>query len=222
MACAQSFLWRFARRAAPLVLVGFAMPYASVAFCQQQEQKPTVSSKPFNSDELAIYAAVLHGWMDDGKHALNLSALTVPLNDDDFNGCTKLQLEKTDPSLVHRFRQQDLAQLGSPMIHLVDPDAQAHEVAKNDPGKAIQNGDSVDDAVKNGFAHGLITLSEIRFDESHQFAIVSFGFRCGSLCGNGGTVLMENFRGKWRVEKSCDNWISTLRTTSAHTDTAAS
>jgi hypothetical protein len=222
MAFAQSFLKRLLRCAALLVVACVAVSYTSVARCQQPEPKPKVSSEPLSSDALAIYAVVLHGWMDGGKHPLNLSVLTTPLDEGESKGCTKLPMEKADSSVVHRFRQQDLVQLGSPTIHLVDPDVQDREVDKNDPGKAIRNGASVDDAIRNGFAHGLITLSEIRFDKVHQFAIVSFGFRCGALCGNGGTFLMQNFWGKWGVEKSCENWISTLRMTSAHIGAAAS
>lgn len=200
----------------------FVMRFTGLAFlaaflaltsaqCQQQESKPRVSSAPLTSDELAIYAAILHGWMNDGKQRLNLSVLTIPLNGEDAKSCTQLPLETADPTVVHRFRQEDLAVIGSSSIQLVDPDAQSREIEKNDPGRAIRNGTSVDDAVKNGFAHGLITFSEIRFDKNHEHAIVWFGFRCGGLCGNGGTSLMVKKNGKWREQKECSIWMSRLR-----------
>jgi hypothetical protein len=123
--------------------------------------------------------------------------------------CDKgLDLEPVVPTVVHRFRAADLQQLGSDTIVLVDSEWQTKEVAENDPGKTIGEGRSIEDAVRNGFAHGLVTLSEIRFDKTHKHAIVSYGFYCGSLCGNGGTVILENADGTWRRKSVCGAWIS--------------
>ena len=107
-------------------------------------------------------------------------------------------MNQLSPTLVHRFRPQDLSQLGSAKINLVDPERQAKEVAENDPEKTIGKGRSIEDAVRNGFAHGLVTLSEIRFDKDHKHAIVSYGFYCGSLCGNGGAMVLEKVNGSWQ------------------------
>ncbi len=181
---------------------------SSFAFCQQQNAHPTISDKPLSAEQLEIYAAVLRGWMNDGKHTLHLADLTIPLDKEDTKDCGKFPPADINSVTVHRFRQQDIASLGSSMIRLVDPEVQSREIQRNDPGKAIQNGTSVDEAVENGYAHGLVTLSEIRFDQSHTHAIVWYGFRCGGLCGNGGTVLMEKKDGKWREEKSCSIWMS--------------
>jgi hypothetical protein len=60
----------------------------------------------------------------------------------------------------------------------------------------------------NGFAHGLVTVSEIRFDKKHRHAIVSFSFYCGSLSGNGGAVLLEKIDGAWQRKSQCGGWIS--------------
>jgi hypothetical protein len=57
-------------------------------------------------------------------------------------------------------------------------------------------------------SHGLATLSEIRFDKQHKHAIVSYGFYCGSLCGNGGAVVLEKVDGAWRRKSQCGDWIS--------------
>jgi hypothetical protein len=149
------------------------------------EQKPVVSDKPLTAEQLAIYHEVLKGWMDDGKQAVHLAIETVPL-EEDAKSCIKgVRLEEIDGTTIHRFRQEDLPQLGSAKISLVDPDAQAREIEKNDPDTAICNGKSVDEAVQNGFAHGLVTLSEIRFDQRHELAIVWYGFRWG------GSAVME-------------------------------
>ena len=110
---------------------------------------------------------------------------------------------------VHRFRQEDLPGLGAASdIRLVDPEAHASEVREHDPGDAIRNGTSADDAVKDGFAHGLFTFGEIWFDRSHTHAVVSFRFWCGSLCGHGSTMLLEKRNGAWKQKKQCGGWVS--------------
>src|SRR5208283_4185683 len=115
----------------------------------------------------------------------NLADQTVPLQTSGPMGdeeCAKgLLMGPVSTAVVQRFRAQDLPQLGSENIALVDPDRQKKEVAENDPGKTIGEGRSIEDAVRNGFAHGLVTLSEIHFDKDHTHAIVSYSFFCGSL-----------------------------------------
>ena len=70
-------------------------------------------------------------------------------------------------------------------VHLVDPGK--HEIS--DPGNAIGEGQSVDDAVEAGFKAGLFTFSEVVFDTAHTHAALNYTFHCGSLCGHGGTVV---------------------------------
>jgi len=90
----------------------------------------------------------------------------------------------------------------------VDPDAQGHQVREHDPGNAIRDGKPVDNAVSEGFEHGLFTLGEIRFNRDHTRAVVSFSFWCGSLCGHGNTMLLEKKNGAWKQKKQCGGWVS--------------
>lgn len=199
------------RSLACLAFIIFALTLLAVAQ-QAQGPKLTVSDQPLTAEQLAVYRVVLHGWMENEVGAINLSNQTIPLpmsGTFDASECGKeLDLEPASPTVVHRFRAQDLPQLGSGKIGLVDPERQAKEVAENDPGKSIDKGLSIEDAVRNGFAHGLVTLSEIRFDKEHKHAIVSYGFYCGSLCGNGGAMVLEKVEGAWRRKTACSNWIS--------------
>jgi hypothetical protein len=203
--------WRFTGVAAlfaalVLVLTGLAAAQEAV------ESKPKVSDQPLTAEQLAVYRTVLHGWMENEVSAINLSVQTIPFPISgafDAGDCGKdLNLEPVVPGVVHRFRPADLPQFGSDKIGLVEPERQRNEVAENDPGKTIGEGRSIEDAVRNGFAHGLVTVSEIRFDKEHQHAIVSYSFFCGSLCGNGGTVILEKVEGAWRRKSQCSNWIS--------------
>ncbi len=203
---------RLMRCAAVLAVLMLAL--AGLAAGQDApEARPKVSDKPLTAEQLAVYRVVLGSWMAQEMPALNLAVETVPLGDTGpaaDESCSKgLDLEPASPIIVHRFRQQDLAQMGpSRTLTLVDPDRQRQEVRDNDPEKTIGDGRTIEDAVRNGFAHGLATLSEIRFDKGHKHAIVSYGFYCGSLCGNGGTVVLEKIDGSWQRKSRCGEWIS--------------
>jgi hypothetical protein len=190
------------------VLCSLAMPQAA----QSAETKPKVSPDPLTSEQLAVYRAVLHDWMGDGKSAIRLQTVTEPFPTDggfDSKDCLKgMDMEPDIPGKIHRFRPEDLRQLGSDRIQLVDPETQRKEVEQNDPGKAIESGASIDDAVKNGFAHGRTWVSEIRFDKTHTHAVVFYGFLCGALCGNGGMMILEKKANGWKRKSQCSIWMS--------------
>ncbi len=191
----------------PLVLVALlSLPL------QLQPAPPKVSDQPLTVEQLAVYHAMLVNWFQGEKATVNLADRTDPIdaNDDSFDKkCLKgLSLETIPAVRVHRIRREDLAQFDPFEIHLVDPEVQQKEVSDNDPGKAIREGKSVDDAVRNGFAHGLLTFTEIQFDKSHTHALASFSFVCGRLCGNGATMLMEKKKGAWTRKGECGGWVS--------------
>ncbi len=147
--------------------------FAALAAAQEAaDTQPKISEQPLTAEQLAVYRVVLHGWMENEVSSINLSIQTIPFPTSgafDAGDCGKeLDLEPVVPGVVHRFRPADLPQLGSDKIGLVDPEQQRKEVAENDPGKTIGEGRSIEDAVRNGFAHGLVTVSEIRFDKGAQ------------------------------------------------------
>jgi len=189
-----------------LVATGFAPAQ------QPSEAPPKVADQPLTAEQLAVYRAMLVSWFQGEKAKVNLAVITDPIDStggSSDKACLKgLSLNTVSAGLVHRIRQQDLAQLGPFEFHLVEPKAGQSEVSENDPGKAIRKGAPVDDAVKNGFAHGLLTVGEIQFDVTHTHALVSFSFVCGGLCGNGTTLLMEKRDGVWKKKAQCGGWVS--------------
>ena len=196
----------------PLPIALVLVTFLCAASAPAQRPKARVSPAPLSAEQLAVYRVVLHGWMEGDVPTINLADKTIqletegPISDE---GCAKgLEMEPASPSIVHRFRAEDLAHLGSDKIVLVDEDRQSKEVAENDPERGIGRGKSIDDAVRNGFSHGLVTLSEIQFDKAHNHAIVAYGFRCGGLCGNGGTWILEKQDGVWVRKSRCQEWIS--------------
>jgi hypothetical protein len=61
-------------------------------------------------------------------------------------------------------------------VGFVDPKKQLAAIKENDPSHTIRQGKPVDEAVENAFGSGLLTLSEIAFDKTHQYAVMSFSF----------------------------------------------
>jgi hypothetical protein len=109
----------------------------------------------------------------------------------------------------HSFHQLPADVLPGKGMKLVDPKKQTRIVHSNDPSNTIRKGEPVKDAVENAFSTALFSISEIAFDKDRQFAVVSYRFRCGSLCGNGSTVVFEKIKGEWRnANRNCGSWIS--------------
>lgn len=196
------------------VLIGLSVLTAvGLAFGQSVEDvKPTLSEKPFTAEQLAVYRTVFSEWFRGDKAAVNLAVQSTPVDPNDKstdNVCLKgLSLEPIIPGQVHRFREEDSTKLGLANLRFVDPEKQLKEIAENDPGKAIREGKSVDDAVKNGFAHGMTSISEIQFDRDHTHAVVSMSHVCGRLCGSGRTILLEKKNGVWTLRSQCGGWMS--------------
>jgi hypothetical protein len=165
-------------------------------------QSPGPSVSPLGPDQTAIYRAFFASYSKGNKLPISVSNVTDPFEPDDMDrkGCAKNFPARTVE--VHRLPTDMLAGLPA---KLVDP--RLHE--KKDPGDAIRQGQSVDDAVAAGFRAGIFTFSEVAFNSSHDRAAFSYSFVCGTLCGHGSVVIFKLQRGKWVQEKdTCAHWIS--------------
>ena len=194
------------------VLLLFAVVASGTHAQAKDEEKPLVSDSSLTAEQLAVYRAFLKDYLTDDLGTLNLSIETAPVETDGpfgIHDCSNgMVMELPPQKVVHAFRNDDLAHLGFQSLHLVKPDQQSKRVKENDPGKAIRKGIPVDEAVKNGFSNALFTLSEVWLDKTHQHAIVSYRFWCGSLCGNGSSVLLVRKGDTWSVHAHCGGWIS--------------
>ena len=180
----------------------------------ESRQKTGLSVASLNADEVAVYKAVFYKWNSDGR-TLNVSNRTFPLDVTSptplISSCECLRnLEvQSLASASHSFHYLTRTVFPERNIRLVDADEQLTIVRGNDPHRGIAAGKSVEKAVKDAFASGLFSLSEIAFDRDHHLALVSYGFVCGSLCGNGGTWLLENVDGVWEIKgRDCGGWVS--------------
>jgi hypothetical protein len=57
-------------------------------------------------------------------------------------------------------------------------------------------------------SNGYMTLSRVGFNRAMDEALVSRGWMCGSLCGEGRYVLLRKKDGRWRVETDVMIWAS--------------
>lgn len=177
------------------------------------------------AEELDVYRAVLSIALGDatcnklgecmhlsilyGEGGINLSQQIGAINHPGAEDCLKkLGIDTSPPSEVHRFRMEDVAQLGDIKLRLVDPGQRLKWIIENNPDDARREGRPAKAVVEDGFEHGLTTLSEIRFDKSHAYAIVSVSYVCGRLCGDGTTMLMEKKNGAWIQKSDCGGWVS--------------
>jgi hypothetical protein len=185
------------------------------ASARSDKDKPVKSAVPLSADEIAIYRSVLGQFLEREVVSLNVSSRTYPLDlSSPMSGfldraCSQgIQLDNL-ASVSHSYHELIPDLLVVKKMKLVDPDKQGKLVHKNDPSKTIRSGKSVDDAVKEAFGTGLFSLSEIAFDKEHHFGVVSYSFWCGSLCGNGATLVFESIGGEWKNSgRQCGGWVS--------------
>lgn len=153
-------------------------------------------------EQEAVYRAFLSEYNNGSGATLNLSNVTTPFAPDENakKNCLQGFVDVTSTT-VHSFP----ADFAGRKLQVID--ALKHKL--EDPAKAIKAGSDVEQAVRKGFASGLLTLSEVVFDYQHQKAAFSFSFVCGGLCGDGGILVFELRDGRWRRAKSsCPQWIS--------------
>lgn len=194
--------------------VAILLPFAAQAQANDESKSssPTVSKKPLSDEQLNVYRDFLKVWRPAAIETLNLAFETDAFErtgTESENDCLKdFVAEATPQNVIHRFTDADVSKMGVGKIKLVDREVQRQEVASNDPVTGVQKGESVEDAVRNGFNHGLFIFSEIQFDKKHERAVVTYTFYCGEQCGNGGTVVLSRSTGIWTIISRCQQWIA--------------
>jgi hypothetical protein len=196
--------------------VSLALSFAAVA---QVALKPKLSDESLTPEQIAIYRAALEDYTKGSDGVLNLADRTETLGQSGSmfdEACVKgikIEVAKTSALVIHRL---DPSVALSKRIVLVNPDRQQETIKENDPQnlgkKAVDDHEVTDkrvgESVKRAFETGLFTLSEIAFDKEHHHAVVAYSFVCGTLCGNGNTLVLKKVGQAWRVTKRCGGWVS--------------
>lgn len=196
-----------------------SLALALTVAAQNEVPPPTVSTDPM-TDEQAAIRAVLQDYLKDSKDSINLANRTEVIEGawTSFDGACPKDHEhedaQTSAGIVHRFSQ---ATVLDKRVVIVDPDEQQKKIDKGDPQILVKRAiddhvmpfdTELDDSIKQAFKNGVFTRSEIIFDKNHRRALVSYSFVCGSLCGNGNTLILRKVAGNWKVSKTCSSWVS--------------
>jgi hypothetical protein len=184
----------------------------ATAFAAATDDKPNLSKSPMTSDQIEVYRAFLTSYTNGSKSPhLNLAKRTSALELSDEKGeggCLKgidLDGGAHPEAVIHEFDSKIPLREN---ITLVDTDEQGRVIKKNDPDRRGQ-GTPVNQAIDRAFASGLLTLSEVAFDKTRQYAVMKFSFVCGGLCGHGSTVVFQKRHGQWKeLNRDCGGWIS--------------
>ncbi len=186
-----------------LLAVLCAWPLASRA---QSGVKPAQGG--LSKDALEIYGDFLDGYVGKNQGKVNLIETTPVFHaraSERDSPCLKHFTPEVLDDKARSTHAFDASLVDGRSVVLIDPAV----TTIADPADAVKKGVPMDDAVKQAFAAGQLQLSEIVFDKSHKFAIFSYSFHCGRLCGSGGTVLLVKDGKKWvRSEEGCGTWIS--------------
>jgi hypothetical protein len=176
-----------------------------------EKPKITLSVSPLSADQVAVYRAFLAGYNNGSPGSVNLASKTIPfdISETGANGCLRELKLRELPTVSSTTHSIGTEAVGDARVKIVDPDVQSRIVNTNDPSKTIREGKRVDDAVKSAFESGLLSLSEIAFDEKHEHAVLQYGFHCGVLCGHGGTMVFKKVGDSWKEQKShCGVWMA--------------
>jgi hypothetical protein len=149
-------------------------------------------------DQIAVYRAFLAQYRTASSQPINLSNHSVPLaiSEADRAGCLKgIEPESSTASLAATHTLTSALWEGS-RYRLVDQKEQLALIDRNFRSLNI-------------YAFGLLRLSEISFDRPHRYAILSFGFTCGGLCGEGSMMVFERSGTEWKpTNRRCSMWVA--------------
>jgi hypothetical protein len=169
---------------------------------------------PLTAEARDVYAAFLDLYVPTLKRSaggdpafVNVANRTAPLDlvselredNDCFHGITFENAQRVRKQ-VHTL---DLALPARQDISLVNS-AQASAIRQ-----AITHGVPTVISGRARLEANLLEVSEIAFDATGRFAAIRYGFLCGQLCGEGGTVIFEKRADGWRdSHRLCLGWIA--------------
>ncbi|MEZ6023111.1 MAG: hypothetical protein R3C16_06805 [Hyphomonadaceae bacterium] len=161
-------------------------------------------------ESLAVYEAFLTGYAEEGR-VLNLAnrSTTLNIDADAARTCAGDDITFPDLAAVSQRTRPLSALAANPRVRLVEAEAQRAIIAARDPSTTIAAGRSVDEAVDDAFAAGLLQLSDVAFSADGGHALMRFSFVCGALCGHGELVHFVRENGAWsRASRRCSGWVS--------------
>jgi hypothetical protein len=159
------------------------------------QSKPTNADTPLSVEELKLYGDFLDSFVgtDGQSESVSLLERTVPLilSPGDADGCLKGIGSKISKAADQNFHSFPVSITKGRPVYLVDPSK-----------KKITE-----------MQGGLLSLSEIGFDDDHRFAVFTFKLLQAGASGlfyeQGGTLVLRKANGKWiQTKPGCSRWIT--------------
>jgi hypothetical protein len=175
----------------------------SISTIAQESSQAKRSTVPLTREQIAIYGTFLNNWQAGSKSPLNVANATDSFlpEKDELHGCMKGFPKGSRAIAIHQFPTE----LADEHIRLINP-TEYKVPSMND---LMNQKHDLDDAVEAAVKAGVMSLSEIVFNQDHRLAAFQYSFQCGRLCGTGGTVIYEKRNGQWRRSKlRCGGWVS--------------
>src|SRR6266478_5604042 len=201
-----------------VLVVALSLPFTARA--QDDAPKLKVSGESLTREQAAVYRAVLQDVLSNSKDMLNLANTTEPIRQPGalFNGaCPKTsqpQVAQYSPSAVHHLDQALVQNL---KIVLVDPGPQEEKIKKGDPAilmrRVIDDRQDVPqkqihDATEQAVKNGVLTLSEIIFNQKTNPGLGRQSLGCGRVRGERQGLVLTKVGEKWKIYKTCEGWVS--------------
>jgi hypothetical protein len=178
-------------------MTSFLLAAIMVPGCQSQE-KPVVRTSPVTTEELHVYRALLNLLNSQpATQVKNLVSQTSPFDISHVPAgsvCLQgIEFENLSQSsrTVHSFSTEIAKGMA---LNLVEPAEQAKFLQERDSASPRQK--RADDSAKASES-GLLVVSEIAFDKTHQFAVLNYVFFGGSRFKYETTRVLEKVSGEW-------------------------
>jgi hypothetical protein len=171
------------------------------------------------SDEYAVYAAALTKlFLEDHPDLLVIRNRTLFYANPDYLKSTtseqrvqemKHYFPGVDESTLrdfdakHMYSSQIASNFTLPIKYVLINDDDFSESSKQNPGKLFRDFNQ-----QYPGARGIIAVSNIGFNQSHDQAFVRVEFTFCPLCGHGDRVLLKKRSGTWTVVNTFQTWVS--------------
>jgi hypothetical protein len=185
-----------------MIIVGFA----GLVSCQSFAGTPQSSKAVLTPEELQVYGDFIDSFSKTNFKFL--SDKTFPL---DLSGFGKdapclqgIQLEEANDS-VNATHQLVPEVLRGHAIHFADAQEEVVILKWRDADVAAHGSESAMDTSGMTRDPGVLALSEIVFNKSHDFAILKYVFLCGSHCNSGAILALEKVGSRWsgKTRRAC-------------------
>jgi hypothetical protein len=172
---------------------------------------PTPSASDMDTEEVAVYAALLQSMYPDLRLVLTEKTATDPGGVENTASVLEhalTQLKDVDPQTAASFQVRNEAQVSlKPNMNIGQEYVILTEENMRNIFNVNQNGWDVFYADYPG-APGITTLSRVGFNDAMDQALVYVGTQSHWLAGAGYIVLMKKVNGVWVVDQQVMTWIS--------------